>query len=205
MKYCEAGFRPFDHHFCTIPMQEIYLEGLKDYPSIQEADCLLSYGYIDHTAGFTFEVICAAKRGKDGYDFFDSHEEHRFFIRAQRIPNEEIEIVQDKQLLKRYHNKVAVLSEYNVADDIAWTRTQELLDKYRDMFFVDDIFVYFAQEGTQVECAWIRIEGVNGDTFVGTLLSEPDQDIGIHKLNRVTFISQKLEDNNLVFLYTGRG
>lgn len=205
MKYCEVGFRPFDHRFCLIPMRTVYLEGLKHYPNIEQADRLLCYGYIDHASGFTFEVICATKKVKDGYKFFDSDEENRYFLRAQRIQKEEIEIIENNQLAQRYQHKLSVLCQYDVAEDIAWTRTKKILDNYRDLFFVDDIFVYFAQAGLQVECAWIRIEGVKGDTFVGTLLSEPDQAIGIHQSNRVTFIPQKLEDNSLIFLYTGRG
>ncbi len=60
MKYKDTGFRAFYHHFTAVPMKENLRKALKDFPGMSDADYILTYGYIDHTAGMTLEVLAAA-------------------------------------------------------------------------------------------------------------------------------------------------
>ena len=56
MKYLELSFRDLCGHFAVLPIGN-YRQAVADYPGCETAVCILTYGYIDHTAGLTLEVL----------------------------------------------------------------------------------------------------------------------------------------------------
>ena len=68
MTYKELGFRPLYHSFVGIMLTDDLKDVLKDFPGAEEANCAVAYGYIDHEAGFTFEVLEAAVCGDGQID-----------------------------------------------------------------------------------------------------------------------------------------
>ena len=69
MKYSEVGFRAFYHNYFAVPMKDNLKAIVKDFPRADKANCILTYGYIDHTAGLTLEVLAAAFKSDDGFSF----------------------------------------------------------------------------------------------------------------------------------------
>lgn len=69
MKYSEVGFRAFYHNFVAVPIKDNLKAVVKDFPGADKANYILTYGYIDHTAGLTLEVLAAAFKGDEGFLF----------------------------------------------------------------------------------------------------------------------------------------
>ena len=67
IKYSEVGFRAFYHIFIAVPMKDSLKAGLQDFPGADKANYILTYGYIDHTAGLTLEVLASAFRDERSY------------------------------------------------------------------------------------------------------------------------------------------
>ena len=67
MKYIETGFRAIYKKFCAFPLEDRFREAMNDYPNIDNANCMLVYGYIDKEAGLTLEVLAGGYQ--DGDDF----------------------------------------------------------------------------------------------------------------------------------------
>ena len=81
MKYSETGFRAIYKNFCAFPLTDAFKQSMQDYPGIDKANCILVYGYIDHEAGLTLEVIAAGIEKDERFKFFEPSQETRFFIR----------------------------------------------------------------------------------------------------------------------------
>ena len=59
MKYQETGFRALYKNFAAFPLNDKFRKAMEGYPNVDDANCMLVYGYIDHEAGVTLEVIAA--------------------------------------------------------------------------------------------------------------------------------------------------
>ena len=57
MNYKEVGFRAFYHQFCALKLKKKLATSVKDFPGAEEANCILTYGYIDQSAGLTLEIL----------------------------------------------------------------------------------------------------------------------------------------------------
>jgi hypothetical protein len=64
---------------------------MEEYPGIEDANCMLVYGYIDKEAGMTLEVLAAGQQRGDKYRFFDGSKDSRFFIRIGAVEDFEID------------------------------------------------------------------------------------------------------------------
>lgn len=60
MKCSEVGFRAFYHNFIAVTMKDNLKAVVQDFPGADKVNCVLTYGYIDHTAGLTLELLAAA-------------------------------------------------------------------------------------------------------------------------------------------------
>ena len=70
MKYKDIGFRGFYKHFVSVPIKENFTELLKDFPGYEDANCILTYGYIDREAGLTLEILALGQESESGFVFF---------------------------------------------------------------------------------------------------------------------------------------
>lgn len=200
MKYTEYGFRAFDHQFNAVELNS-FLRGLiKAFPDSGKANILLTYGYIDHNAGLTLEVLAAGERKGDSFYFFDPDDGARVSLRMESVKDEEFYWFADESgdLKKRYEKKIEVLKGYDVEEEIEKTREMDFLDSSRDPYFIDDILVYLTKEGLNPEGCWVRIEGLGDHFFMGTLLNEPHQDFGYHVGEKIAFFAQKSEDGGII-------
>lgn len=203
MYYKDTGFRALYKHFIAFPLKDNIKQCIENYPNAEKANCVLTYGYIDHDAGLTMEVLAAGFNDGDGFTFFDTSVETRAFIRVGAVIDDEFFFFDDADggLSKKYAEKLDVLKHYEVSEEIEETRKMGFLDKSRHDFYPDDVMVYLTREGLNPEGCWVRIIGLGDHFIMGTLLNEPDQDFGYHSGEKVAFFVQKQEDESVI-LYT---
>ena len=127
MKYKDTGFRAFYRHFIAVPMKENLKVALKDFPGAEDANCILTYGYIDREAGLTLEILATGKETKQGFSFAEGNDTISSKIRIRNVADDEVAFFDDEDgsLAARYTGKLAVLDDdiltlgKNTVDEIA--------------------------------------------------------------------------------------
>lgn len=200
MIYKDTGFRPFYHRFIAVPMKESLKEAIKGFPLAASGDYILTYGYIDQERGLTLEVLAAARKSEDGFRFAAGNDKVRSFIRIGAVAEDEVYYFEDEkgELAGRYANKLEMLREYDVSDEIEETRKMTFLDGCRDENYIDDVLVYLTKDELDPEGCWVRIIGLGDHYFIGRLLNEPDQDFGYHEGERIAFFVNKTKDDRFI-------
>lgn len=89
LKYSEVGFRAFYHRFVLVPLNDRLRKTAAFFPGVDKADYVLTYGYIDHTAGMTMEILAAAIDDGDGFLLGKTNLNVASKIRIGAIKNEE--------------------------------------------------------------------------------------------------------------------
>ena len=200
MTYKETGFRAFYQHFCGLPITEEHRKSVENYPGADAADSMLVYGYIDHDGGMMVEVLCLAVREENSYHFFDTQKSGRVVLEAGSIQDLDFAFFadQDGRLKKRYQKQIQELeNRIQVNENVEKTRTLTFLDPVRQPFSPDDIRVFLLKEGIEPEGRWVRIRDLDGHTFIGELLEEPEADFGYHKGETIAFVVQEDQDHKV--------
>ena len=200
MRYKDTGFRAFYHHFIAVPIREDLRAALKDFPGADDANCILTYGYIDRECGLTLEILAAGVEGKKGFNFADGNDTISSKIRIENVSNDDVAFFADEDgsLVKRYSQKIEMLHHYDAPEEVEKTRGMTFLDGSRDPNCVDDVLVYLVKDGLKPEGCWTRIIGLGDHWIMGTLLNEPDQDFGYHIGEKIAFFVQEPEDKIVI-------
>ncbi len=200
MKYKDTGFRAFYHQFITVPLKDSFKTVLKDFPGAGEANCILTYGYIDHDAGLSLEILAAGIEDEKGVRFANGNDTISSKIRIGNVAEDEVGIIADEDgsLAERYADKLEMLQGYGVSEEVEETRRMKFLDASRDEYCIDDVLVYLVREGLNPEGCWVRIEGLGDRFIIGKLLNEPDQNFGYHIGEKIAFFLQQTEDNKVI-------
>ena len=199
MKYTETGFRGVYKTFCAFPLDDKFKKAMAEYPGIDEANCMLVYGYIDKEAGMTLEVLAAGQQRDDKYRFFDGSNDTRFFIRIGAVEDVEFGYFgEDEDFAARYADKLEMLKAYDADEELEKTREMGFLDESRHPHYPDDVKVYLTREGLQPEICWTRIFGLGDHWIMGILLNEPDQPFGYHEGEKIAFFVQETEDKHVI-------
>lgn len=201
MTYNDLGFRELYHRFVAIKLDDNLKKAVEGFKGAEEADGAILYGYIDHKAGFTFEVIAAGRLGESGIIAnTEANDEIKSIIRAEVIANEElINLDANEEMLATLHaNKLDMLQAYDDSEEIFETREMDFLDECRDCFYVDDIKVLLVKDGLKSEVCWARIEGTTESEIQGTLLNEPYQDYGCHEGDIILINIHKTDDDHVI-------
>lgn len=200
MKLNEVGFRAVYKNYVVYSLNEKFRECMKDYPGIDEANCMLLYGYIDMSQGLTLEVLAAGVDDNGSAKFFDTCESTRFFIRAGSIMEDEFAIIEDNDNYfgKRYAEKIELLTNYDAPENIEKTREMSFLDGCRHPFYPDDVQVRLIKDDLQVEVCWARIIDLAETYFMATLLNEPHQDFGFHEGEEIAFALYKTDEGEII-------
>lgn len=69
MKYKETGFRAFYRKFTVFMFTDTLREVTKNFPGAGQGNCILTYGYIDRSAGLTLEILAVGVAEKDSVTF----------------------------------------------------------------------------------------------------------------------------------------
>lgn len=199
MIYKDTGFRAIYKNFCAFPLTDKYRECMKEYPNIEQANCMLVYGYIDTEAGLTLEVLAAGYQEDDSYRFFDGSDRTRFFIRVGAVENEEFGYFGDNEdFRKRYAEKLDMIKDYAADEEVEKSREMGFLDGSRHPHYPDDVQVLLVREGFNTEACWVRIVGLGEHWIMGTLLNEPEQAFGYHIGEKIAFFVQENADKEVI-------
>ena len=200
MNYKDTGFRGFYHNFCVVPITEKTKHSVEGFPGAEDANGILTYGYIDRQAGLTLEVIAAAHVEGESARFDEPSKEIRSFIRVGAVIDEDFLYFDDEDgsLAERYSKRIEILHNYDADEQVEQTREMPFLDSCRHEEYPDDIMVFLCKDGLEPEGCWVRITGLGDHYFIGTLLNEPNQDFGYHKGETIAFFVQKTEDERFV-------
>lgn len=200
MKYSETGFRGIYKQFVTFPKNKTTAKMAEGFPGMDEANCVLGYGYIDREAGLTVEVIAGGVQNGDNFTFFESTPEIKAMLRIGSVIEDEFWIMNDEEggLAERYKEKLDVLKGYDASDEVEETRQMGFLDDCRSPEYPDDIMVYLVKDGLQPEGCWTRLTGIGDHFLVGDLLNEPNQDFGYHLGEMIGIFVQKNEDGSII-------
>ncbi|MBO4878324.1 MAG: SseB family protein [Ruminococcus sp.] len=198
MKCKELGFRGLEGKFAAFPVTDRIKSSIAGFPGADGADCILTYGYIDHEAGFTFEIIAAGEKKGAMYRFSDNSPEKSIKIRIDALMDEEVTVFSDSSLSKRYADKLSALDQYKASDEILQSRTLTAIDDSRNEVFPDDVTVYLMKDGFKPEDCWVRICGLRNRRLIGTLLNEPYQDLGCHAGDTISVQVGETTDKKIV-------
>lgn len=203
MKYSGKNFRDFYKQIVAIEMSEDIRKVIADFPGAKSANCVYAYGYIDHDAGFMFEVLASGKQGeKSGlYNPREGNNDISIKLKADMVEGLEIVFFSERtSYRKKFAEKIEMIEGFNVSDEINETRSFSFLDYSRDEYLIDDVMVYLVKEGRQPEKCWVRIEGLDSvnHVIIGRLLNEPAQNFGYHAGEIIEFFMQEIEDKNVI-------
>ena len=194
----EAGFRAFYKRFAVFEITEQDKELLKEFPGADQADYFLTYGYMDEEKGLTLEVICCAKNLSKGFVFADTRTDIRSSISYKDVFEREAFFIEQHILQEQFREKLFMLKEYDVSDQVEETRKLTLVDDCRDFTFIDDVLVYFVKENLDAEGCWVRLLSVNESTISGILLHDPNQNFRCHKGDIIDFRLQETDEKKIV-------
>ena len=189
MIYKGTNFREFYHHFIVFMLNDFLRPAVEDFPNADKANCILTYGYIDHEVGLTMEILATGNKTKDDFSFYEGNDSIRTIIRIESVENNECFQLKDEESKFRatYNTKIAMLKGYDVSDEIEATRDMEFLDSCRHPHYVDDVLVYLIKKDCAREGCWVRISGIQNHSLVGILLNEPAQKLGVHRGELISF------------------
>lgn len=196
MKYKETGFRAFYKKFTVFMFTDTLREVTKNFPGAGQGNCILTYGYIDRSAGLTLEILAVGVAEEDGVTFFEGTDAYRSFLRIGAVIEQEFFALgdEDGSLYAEHATKIDRLRRYDASEEVEQSRQMSFLDASREPAYIDDVLVYLFKEGLSPEGCWVRIIGLEERTLKGTLLNEPDQNFGCHRGENLSFFVQQNQD-----------
>ncbi len=195
------NFRDIEHHLIIVvdPRNAAFLS--ENTPG---ANSLLCYGYIDKTAGLTYEVLAAAEYIEGDYSVIWNAEDVSMKVRADAFENAELILpIENKVLERRFSDRIRMIEEgYYSGDPQEATRQYTILDEFRHPGFPDDINVILFKQGLKPERIWVRCKEFllsdNGRLmFNSKLLNEPYSDFGIHIGDDIYFLAYEEDGQNI--------
>lgn len=183
MKAKEYSFRDIYHKICYIELEDDKLKKFaEEFPNRAEATGILGYGYIDHQAGLTFELLARAKKNIDGSIVgFEGNDKVTFKYRFGSIAECPLMVLEESSFISQYVDKIDMVNDgYKVNEAVAMTREINLIDVCRSPEFPDDVLVVLFKKGNQPEGCWVRCESIGENCLKGVLLNEPNANFNIH-------------------------
>ena len=150
-----------------------------------EANALLCMGYVDHTAGLTYEALALANYCDGDYSVVWEAKDVSLKIRSGSVANKIIMPIENKVLMNKFKFRIELLENYYTDSEVVRCREIKELDGFRHPDFPDDFAMILAKEGNKPETIWVRAIsyiGANKNIMAikVQLLNEPYSDFGIH-------------------------
>lgn len=175
-----VSFREVEKQFVIInDPKYVMLTGKKS-----EANSILCYGYVDHQAGLTYQMLASTLYEDGDYTIVDDAELISMKIRADSVRGMEIIPVHNKALNRKYADTIEITKIYYENEEVIKCREVRELDQFRHPEFPDDIQVLFIKEGLRPEGIWVRptkLHGIDNGTVLleGYMLNTPNGDFGV--------------------------
>ena len=205
MKVEEIFFREMYHQICLLKdaaLARNFID-LLDMPAGEHLDGLLTYGYIDETAGFTFSILGGAQISGERAKIFPINYKEFALIRRGAADSAELKIVTAEYAVA-FRDRMAMINDgYAVDAAKEETRFIKNLDDFRHPNYPDDVAVYFFSANYKPELMWVRCVAVDENILIGELLNEPRSDLNVHAGDKIKFgIAQINGQNILIHLPT---
>ncbi len=202
----DFGFRQLAGNYIlltNIPMERFRLYNT-EFQRLEEDNALLTYGYVDHEAGLSFEVLCYAKYapGKK-IQFRSGNPTISFKIRYDGMKGD-IAVLPYDISMSEFQDKVKMVSEgYYYSDDIQEIRKYEALDEDRHPQFPDDVGALLFKTGVQMEKVWVRTSAIINGKVAGYLLNQPRAaEFGLKIGDMVTLVSVPTKERRFIVVET---
>ena len=167
----------------------------------ERLDGLLTYGYIDATAGFTFSILGGAKTLGFKIKIVPINYNAAAFVRRSAADEADLKIVTAEYALPFRDRMQMIDDAYCVDDAREQTRFIKNLDAFRHPHYPDDVVVYFFSAADKPELLWVRCLSVDENILTGELLNEPTKNFGCHAGDKILFgVAQLGEQNILIYL-----
>ena len=183
----DINFRDLTYGLVLI-VNDRNLPALKNiFESRPRDNAILACGYIDHTAGISFEVLCLGEYGPNGeINLRRGNPTTSFKLRYDNVTG--IIVLLDDQIMPTLQDKIDMVREgYAVNEDIMRARNTTAFDSFRHPQYPDDVMLMFFKEGVRPEGIWCRVEGADDGRPVAQMLNEPNADFGVHMGDMVPF------------------
>lgn len=169
-------------------------------------DGLLTYGYIDKDAGFTFGILGGAKTSLGRLKIFPINYKSAALVRRGGADDADVKIL-TAQYATAFRDRIQMINDnYAVDDAREATRFIKNLDAFRHPDYPDDVVVYFLSDEHKPELLWVRCLSVNENILTGELLNEPTKNFGCHAGDKIKFGVALLGGQNiLLHLPTAEG
>ena len=200
MKLDDISFRDVYHKICFISAGKNFKALTQNLPNRDNANGTLAYGYIDHEAGLTFEILSSATMSEDGsINPYKCDNKTSIKYRYGSGSGSNIYILQDTAVLtEQYQEKIDMVNKgYQCSESVEVIRSIEAIDDSRSREYPDDVMVILLRGNNHPEGCWVRCEGVKENQIVGRLLNEPDQEFGVHSGDMISFGIVKTENKIL--------
>ena len=160
-----------------------------------EVNSALVFAYVHHEEGLSFLTVAPSLL--EGKNLTVYERDDNFNVRLdnkwEAVADLEFEYLHNLNVIADfdvgdYKSKVKNDSNLKVDEKISDLRKLKVLDEFRSEEYPDNILVFFFKEGCSAEGMWVRCEDYNEEKEIfGTLLSQPNQNMGINKGDRIKF------------------
>lgn len=181
MRYSEVGFRGVNHQYVCFPIN-VFRGLLDDFPGHLKSDSVLTYGYVDHENGMSFEVLACGKKDGTKYNFYKGNPDVHVVARVAHVEDVSFDVLDAyaTQIPEIFREKVEWILENYENYDLMNLRVAQAYDPFRDPRLVDEISVLLKKEGNEPETLPARLEMKGIACVIATLLEEPSQNFGCH-------------------------
>jgi len=203
-KISEYGFRELVGHYVLISADERKLKAFSpEFQWIDGDNAMLGYGYIDHQAGLTVELLCAAKYEENHIELRDGREDTTVKLRYGSIDGKIMPVPYHISMAK-FAKKVEIVSEhYCRSNELKEIRKYEALDQDRHPQYPDDVLALLFKPNVKNERIWVRTECIIDGKVVGRLLNQPHSaEFGLNAGDIVKLVYVSLEKGRLLLIDT---
>ncbi len=195
----EFNFRQLHHQILLLMEDERNLAILKtmSFPHADTDNAVLLYGYIDKTAGLTFEMLAFVNVLRDGtLQCRKTSEDTIMKLRYDSIEGILVS-VNEECIYQTYKEKIEGINRSYRADEVVEQfREIESIDSSRHPQFPDDIIVYFFPKTGKPEGIWCRICGIRNGNLCAEMLNTPYGNFGVSQGDIIEITSVEA-DNEL--------
>ncbi len=196
-----VNFRDVEHKLCLVfDQRALVVFNKENDDKSADANCLVCYGYVDHTAGLTYEVLGLAKFADGRYECLSKERTVGFKIRADEGMNGvDVIPIQNEAIEELFKRDINIVEEgYYKNESVIEARNATIIDPMRHPSFPDDVLAILSKEGIKAESIWVRLEGYYGKhptiknpthVYYGQLLNQPfDNGFGFSAGERVAVV-----------------
>ena len=199
----EINFRNMDNRFLLVkdidPKTRMTIQ-MSGFRIRQDDNAMLVYGYIDHEAGLSFELLCAACVYDDGEVSLEPiNRSTSFKFRYGAFQGDVLPFMDKNQILPYLDRAQMIKEQYAAPEPVLQIREIQELDPSRAPGYPDDIVVFFIKEGYHNEGIWCRTVGADPARHLiqMKMLNEPNAPFGKHMGDVVDVTLYPMENGEL--------